>query len=495
MAPDWKRISEIFYKAAGLEPDERRRFLDAECAGSPEEREQVDQLLKAASTPVAHRLEQSPVRQYSSAVMDEPSWVGRKIGPYQILSEIGRGGMGVVYLAIDTRLDKRVAIKALPAAMAADPHRRARLRTEAMAAANLAHPGIATVHTLEEIGDDLFIVSEYVKGISLRQAIGEHQLRPGNVVEIASAVTNAVAFAHSHGVIHRDIKPDNVLLPETGGVKVVDFGLARFLEDDTGATVTGSTRTGVLLGTPAYMSPEQIRSASVDKRSDVFALGVTIYECATWVHPFMRKTVESTMASVLEDEVDLAALGSSGLGVLAPIVARAVAKDPAARYASAGEMAAALDAIRSSQLYSGPVPPPPPPPPPVKAWRIHHAVVSAIALVMLWPLAAARAHHPWMPLVFVASLSAAVFEIALRMNFVFLSFLDRATLLEQRRRWRYLLLAADVVLCAALALAAVLLFGRHLGFTSLFGATSLGLLVAVLVIEPTTTRTAFPEDR
>jgi serine/threonine protein kinase len=506
MTPDrWKRISAIFADAVVLAPDQRRAYLDCACAGAPEDRREVEQLLAAASTPAARGLEEAPTREVASGLGDtapEASWVGRRTGPYEIVAELGRGGMGIVYLATDTRLNRRVAIKALPASLARDPQRRARLRTEASAAAALSHPGIAAVYALEESGDDLFIVSEYVDGRSLRQAIAEGAMRLGTVIDIAGGVADALAFAHRHGIVHRDLKPDNVLLPRGGGVKVVDFGLARFLDGDGSApTEARLTRSGVLLGTPAYMSPEQIRGGVVDERTDVFALGVLVYECATGVHPFIGKTAESTMARVLEDEIDLAPLDRHGMGALAPIISRAAAKDPVARYPSARELAAALEAVKALTGSSGASRPrlaaaftPPPPSMVTTSWRVHQVVVSALALVMLWPLSAARALDPSMTRVFLAAMAAAVFVIALRMNQLFLSFVDAGMLREQRHRWRHLLLAADLAFCGALAVAAVLAADAHLGFASLFGATALGLVAAALVIEPTTTRTVFPDE-
>jgi serine/threonine-protein kinase len=504
MTPErWKRISEIFARAVILEPDQRRGFLDRECAGAPEERQEVDQLLAAASTPAASRLERSPADSASAAWTSnagrEASWVGRRVGIYDVVAELGHGGMGIVYLANDTRLNRKVAIKALPPSLAADPQRRARLRTEAVAAAGLAHPGIAAVYALEEIGDDLFIVSEFVDGRSLRQALSGGPMRLPHLVELAAAVADALAFAHTRGVVHRDLKPDNVLLPTCGGVKVVDFGLARMLDSGGSSAVTAAhlTRSGMLLGTPAYMAPEQVRGGPVDVRTDVFALGVMIYECATGANPFASRTPESSMARVLEQEVDIGQLHVRGMRVLGPIVRRAVAKDPAARYPSAGELAAALEAIRGVVGMSGPqstpVSTPALPSMVTTSWRVHQVVVSTLALVMLWPLSAARPLGPWMTQVFFLALAASVLVIALRTNQLFLSFVDVGMLREQRTRWGRLLLAADLALCGALALAAALCAGTHLGFASLFAATALGLAAAALIIEPTTTKTAFPE--
>jgi serine/threonine-protein kinase len=506
MTPDqWKRISAIFAEAVVLGPAARHAFLERACAGAPDDRREVEQLLLAASTPAAKGLDAAPVHAVAAAALDaaadDTSWAGRRIGNYEIGAELGRGGMGVVYLATDTRLNRRVAIKALPASFARDPQRRARLRTEASAAAALSHPGIASVHALEEIGDDLFIVTEYVDGRSLRQAIADGPMRLTTVVEIALGVAEALAFAHRHGIVHRDLKPDNVLLPSVGGVKLVDFGLARFIDGDAGAAPTAArlTVSGVLLGTPAYMSPEQIRGSQVDERTDVFALGVLVFECATGTHPFASRTAESTMARVLQDEVDVSALGAYGMGPLVPIVRRAVAKDPTARYPSAREMAAALEAVKAllgssaSRPLQTPASTPAPPSMVTTSWRVHQIVVSLLALVMLWPLSAARGLAPSMTRVFFVTMAAAVFVIALRMNQLFLSFVDVGLLREQRHRWRHVLLAADLVLCGALTVAAFLASDGHLGFASLFGATALGLVAAALIIEPTTTRTAFPD--
>lgn len=188
------------------------------------------------------------------------------------------------------------------------------------------------------------------------------------------------------------------------------------------------------------------------------------------------------------------------MGILVPIVTKATAKEPANRYRSAREMAGALEAVKAllagssaSRPLQTPVPTPARPSPVTTSWRVHQVAVSSIAGGVLWPLSLARAHDPAMTRVFFVAMGAAVFVIALRLNLLFLSFIDVAMLREQRRRWRYLLLAVDLLLCGALAAAAVLTSGRNLGFASLFGATSLGLLAAALVIEPTTTRTAFPD--
>ena len=498
MTPDrWKRLSGLFAQAVVLQPSERARFLDRVCAGAPDDRRDLEELLAAASSPVAVGLE-SPPAMSSAHVDGIASWVGRTVGNYEVVRELGHGGMGVVYLATDTRLNRQVALKALPASLAADPQRRARLRKEAVAAAGLSHSGIAAVHALEEIGDDLFIVSEYVEGRSLRQLILDGPMRLSQVIGVNAAVADALAFAHARGVVHRDLKPDNVLLPASGGVKVVDFGLARVLGPGSSDALTAATltRSGMLLGTPAYMAPEQIRGGPVDARADVFALGVTIYECATGANPFAAQTAEASMARVLEHELDLSGLQTRGAGVLLPIVRRATAKDPAERYASAREVAAALDAVTGASS-GAPFPLPGRGPAPASlvttSWRAHQVIVSIVVLLMLWPLSAVRGLVPGATRTFLVALAAAVLIIAVRLNRTFLSYVDVATLLEQQRRLRRVLTFAEVAFCAALGTAAVLAADTHLGFASLFAAAALGLAAGSWIIEPSTTKTAFPE--
>jgi serine/threonine protein kinase len=504
MTPErWKRLSGIFAHAVDLPPADRAAYLDRACEG-PEELREVQELIR--------RHESSPdfLKDNGGALVaplrpppaEDVSLVGRRIGIYQFTAELGRGGMGVVYLATDTRLNRQVAIKVLPAALAGDEERRERMRREARAAAALKHPGIATVYALEEVGDDLFIVSEYIVGKSLRQAVAEALPGLQRVLAISTGIAEALAAAHAAGIVHRDLKPANVMLPDAGGVKLIDFGLARFVNRDDLETRTHVTQSGILVGTPAYMPPEQIRRGQIDERTDVFGLGVLIFEIASGVQPFADDTPGATMANVLERELDVSVLNTRGMSPLSSIVQKATAKEPAARYASAREMAAALEAVKAILTPPPPVMPPSPvvepviPPPPVlTSWRVHQAVVSVICLLMLWPLAAARRFDPRMDWAFFTAVAAAVFVLVLRLNFLASSYLDRTMLDEQRRRWNAVRQAADLAFSVVLLVAFGLVVDAHLAFAALFLAASLGLAAAAWMIEPATERTAFPTRR
>src|SRR5690606_10401336 len=201
--------------------------------------------------------------------------------PYRIVRDIGRGGMGIVYLAEDTRLGRRVALKALPPDVAANPELRQRLRREARAAATISHPTIATVYALEEIDDHLFIVSEYVDGETVRHALARGPMAPARALGVVIQTARALGAAHDAGVVHRDLKPENVLLTAAGDIKVVDFGIAHL----EGSDATRLTRAGAMLGTPAYMAPEQLLGHDVDGRADIYAFGVLLNELLTGRHP------------------------------------------------------------------------------------------------------------------------------------------------------------------------------------------------------------------
>jgi serine/threonine protein kinase len=230
--------------------------------------------------------------------------VGRRVGHYEIERVLGAGGMGIVYLARDTKLGRTVALKSLPAEFAHDPRRRERLSHEARAAAALTHPGIATVYALEEIDDRLFIATEHVVGQTLREQLSGGPLSPADAMQIAADVARALAAAHRGGVIHRDLKPENVMRSDSGAVKILDFGLAR----QTGpalppagtmaATAAARTDPGTVLGTVGYMSPEQVRGEVADHRSDIFSLGAVLYEMLTGRPPFEGGTVLAILRKI-----------------------------------------------------------------------------------------------------------------------------------------------------------------------------------------------------
>ena len=265
--------------------------------------------------------------------------IPEKFGRYQVLSELGRGAMGIVYLAHDTQLERKVAIKMVSLA-GFDQERdtqEARFRQEARAAGGLSHPSIITVYDVGREGDVAYIAMELVEGRELRELIRDGTLAPSQALELAALVADALAFAHERGVTHRDIKPGNIMVLADGRVKVMDFGIARLQQ----ATI--KTQTGVLLGSPQYMSPEQVSGADIDGRADIFSLGVVIYEMVTGVKPFDAADLTQVLFWVVNMPAKPPSERRPGLPpVVDYIVARALRKRPEERYANAAELAADL---------------------------------------------------------------------------------------------------------------------------------------------------------
>jgi serine/threonine protein kinase len=271
-------VVELFHRALERPSAERAAFLDDACAGNAALRAEVESLLGShesagtfMETPPAGAARLIDLMDQSGA-----SLVGQSLGQYEIRRVLGAGGMGVVYLADDTRLGRTVALKAIAPQFAADDGRRERLRREARAAATLSHPNIATIYALEQFGDQLFIASEYVPGETLRDEISSGPQSFNRVVETALALGRALTLAHDRGIVHRDLKPENIIRRPDGEIKILDFGLARVRASDPPPSPQ-LTEDGARLGTPTYMSPEQLRGEPLDGRSDLFALGVVIY--------------------------------------------------------------------------------------------------------------------------------------------------------------------------------------------------------------------------
>jgi serine/threonine protein kinase len=277
---------------------------------------------------------------------------------YEIKERIGAGGMGEVYRARDTKLGREVALKLLPETLASDPERRARFEREARAIAALNHPNIVTVHSIEEDGGRHFLTMELVEGKTLSSLIPPGGMSLRQFFEIAIPFSDALAAAHAQGILHRDLKPDNLMLNREGRVKVFDFGLAKLREEaaDVEATVVASkmvTGEGRVLGTAAYMSPEQAEGKEVDTRSDIFSLGIVLYEMATGKRPFSGETTISTLSSILRDTPPLANEVNPALPRhLSRILKRCLAKDPSRRYQTALDVRNELEEFKS-ELDSG----------------------------------------------------------------------------------------------------------------------------------------------
>ncbi len=278
-----------------------------------------------------------------------------RLGPYEILAALGSGGMGEVYRARDVRLDREVAVKVLPERFAQDAVALARFQREAKAVAALSHPGIVAIYDLGTEQGVPFVVMELLHGQTLGRRLKQSPPGIDDALAIAIAIAEGLAAAHGKGIVHRDVKPDNVFLTQDGGVKVLDFGLARLDAKGKGGgpgsadTVTLETQPGVVLGTVAYMSPEQVRGWPADARSDVFAFGCMLYEMLTGRRPFTGETNADLMAAILHDSPP--ALSASGRHRPADadrIIARCLEKDPARRYPTCREVADALRGVRRS---------------------------------------------------------------------------------------------------------------------------------------------------
>jgi hypothetical protein len=277
--------------------------------------------------------------------------VGQHVDRFEVLAPLGAGGMGRVFRARDTRLLREVALKLLPPELMHDPVRRERLLREARAAARVSHPNVCAIHEVSDTGTVPYIVMELVQGRTLRDRLEAGPLELGEALALAREIALGLAAAHAQGIVHRDLKPENVALTPDSRVKLLDFGLARFDQapDAFSSTAVGSpllTRDGQVLGTPAYMSPEQALGRSVDARSDVFSFGTLLFELITGRSPFMRVTSEDTRRAVIEAELPSDGWDAALPVALVAIVHRATEREPAVRYADGAELVAAIDAAK-----------------------------------------------------------------------------------------------------------------------------------------------------
>jgi serine/threonine protein kinase len=500
---EWRRAKAVFDAAVQRDSSERDGFLDEACAGDPRLRAEVASLLGAHDR--AGDFIDAPAFEAAAHLLaDDPaeSLEGRAVGPYLVRHEIGRGGMGVVYVADDTRLSRRVALKALPPGAGREPGRRDRLRQEARSAAALSHPGIATVYALEEIDGELYLACEYVPGQTLRTLIQAGPLPLPQVVDIATQLARALAAAHAHGVVHRDLKPENVIRTPAGVVKILDFGVAR-LENLAAARLTHDD---TMLGTPGYMAPEQIRGPDADFRSDLFSLGLIVYEMASGSNPFEAETTAATIARILEANVaPLPDLSRAGVAKLDQIVATCLRKDPAERYTSALALESDLEQLQRDLTADRDRDARDRKPLPAEArrntrvltprrwWEIHQLAVSSTYVLMMYPAWRVRS---WLPppagmLFLFAVLSCAVAGTSLRLHLWFTARYYAAELSAQRARALPWTRWCDAGFAASLFLAALAIGNSHSEVATLLITVSIAVAVASFMIEPTTTRAAF----
>jgi serine/threonine protein kinase len=334
-----RQIEELYHSAREREPNERAAFLAQACRGDEELRQELDQLLAPDSSsdnildsPAANLLANSSVAQLAT---------GTQIGPYKVEAALGAGGMGEVYRARDNELRRDVALKLLPKIFASDAERLARFQREAQALAALNHSNIAQIYGLEGAGTLRCIVMEFVDGDTLNERLKRGPLPVKEALAIAQQITEALEAAHEKGIIHRDLKPANVKITPEGRVKVLDFGLAKPMgkpDHDFSDAPTGATASGVILGTAAYMSPEQARGETVDHRSDIFSFGCVLYEMLTGREAFGGKTVSDVLAAVLTREPDASCLPANLPLKIRTLLLRCLTKDTKQRWQAIGDI-------------------------------------------------------------------------------------------------------------------------------------------------------------
>ncbi len=352
----WKQVDSLLQAVLDRQPGERDAFLRQACQGDQALESEVRSLLKSQRQ--AGSFLESRALEPGEGPLDDVQEgsdglaPGARLGPYEIVAAIGAGGMGEVYRARDTRLERSVAIKILPAAFSADRERLQRFEREARLASALNHPNIVTIHELGQDGSTHYIAMELVNGKTLAELLAAGALPIRTAIELAAQVAEGLAKAHEAGIAHRDLKPGNVMVSDDGFVKILDFGLAKLAPPSSGVADTRSisgfhSHPGQMVGTLQYMSPEQAGNGQADFRSDQFSFGLVLYEMVAGKHPFKRSTTAETVVAILREPAESVAVRS--LDAPAPLcwaIERCLAKDPDKRYVSTRDLARELAAIR-----------------------------------------------------------------------------------------------------------------------------------------------------
>jgi serine/threonine-protein kinase len=363
----WRRVEALYHAALSLPPSQRAEFLQRSCAQDPELRQEVEALLSVTNE--AKDFLEPPPSSPDKGTRAARSWVGQDLGPYRVTAFIGAGGMGQVYQATDTRLNRHVAVKVLHEAFNSDADRLRRFEQEARATAALNHPNILAVFDVGARDGAPYYVSELLDGETLREMLRRRTPAFSEAVDYAIQIAIGLAAAHERGIIHRDVKPENVFVTRDGRVKLLDFGVAKLVESaPPPVTPTGATIRGTLVGTIGYISPEQLSGGPVDARTDIYSLGAVLYEMVTGHRAFDSETAVDTARPRQRDT--RSAAPASGINSVLSIARRCLARTADGRFESCRELAAALSAVRAREDEGA-----------SRAWLRSPVVVAALLLV------------------------------------------------------------------------------------------------------------------
>jgi serine/threonine protein kinase len=485
----WQQVNSLFHQALDLDAAGREALLRQTAASDPQLAGEVQSLL-ARHNEDSNFLEVPAWSVAADLVADDgSSRVGQQIGPYTILEELGRGGMGVVYVARDERLGRTVALKALPPEFTRNHRHRDRLAREARAAAALTHEAIATVFALEEIDGELYIASELVVGETLRTELARGPLPMDRLIPTLIDIASGLAAAHARNVVHRDLKPENLIRRTDGHVKILDFGLAR-IDSPEIPTVTKLTEPGTAPGTPGYMSPEQIAGADVDGRTDIFSFGVVAWELATGQHPFgsnpaliLAQLMEGRPASLPQQLTNPA---------LDAIIRRCLRVSPAERYASAGELLEDLRKLKTPTVSVTTAPVVPVETDAQWWWRFHQRimiVVDAATPILAW-VARAQMTSQYRTQLFLVVLALATASVTLRSNLLFTAKIHSTILAQQHRRLFLWIVGAEAPIAILLLGLGMTIAEGHPATAAVVIGLAMVMLISIGLIEPATTAAA-----
>ena len=498
----WARVTALFDEARTQPAAARVAFVESACADDPVVRAEVLALLDADRDDAF--LEGGAAvqpRDLLDAGGGHPLADGAQVGPYRIERLLARGGMGVIYLAVDTRLGRMVTLKLLPAALARDPRARTRLQREARTAALLRHPHVVSVHALEEIGPSLAIVAEYVAGSTLQQVIADEGPLPRDRWRgVAAALADALTAAHASSVVHRDVKTSNIVMG-ADGLRLVDFGIALA---EAGGAETRVTQPGQLTGTPLAMAPEQLEGGAATPLTDQFAFGLVLYEAASGRLPFGDGPIAAVWARMLRDEpTPLTALAPQLTSEDAALVHRCLARRPEGRFASMRHVSEAIAALPRGGATGGALAAPAAssgdgatrPGASVAAaprrWLdVHQAVTTALYVGLLWPgwLIVSTLPPRWRAVAHLSLVCLVAIATSLRLHLWFSARQYPQAIASDRRRLWPVLTGIDALYAVMLLAVAIAAADVRLVPSVVAAGLAMCLLVGSLVIEPATRR-------